>query len=266
MNQPPLPPSQNLTLADSSVPRGNTAYDPQAHLRRAIGFLQGIPVTSLDIDHLRIVHRLVMPTGHPQAGRWRDGPVVIWLRGRIHSRRLPGPTEARQLAADALSWLAAELASESRPECQTALASEIARRLVLAHPFPDGNGRVARAIASWILVRSGYKIVTDPGTFLHDKGEIAYTILEDFDTDDPASPGRAAWYSLFQLAIASCFIAPPAPLSTEMPFREAPERQWAASIEALMRSCLTQPALAAGEAADRRTILRTSAKSSSGSS
>jgi fido (protein-threonine AMPylation protein) len=232
----PLPPSQNLTLAGPGVPCGNTAYDPLAHLRQAIGFLQGIPVTSLDIEHLLAVHRLVMPTGHPQAGTWRDGPVVIWLRGHIHSRRLPGPAEARQFAADAISWLVAQLASESRPACQTALASEIARRLVLAHPFPDGNGRVARALASWVLVRSGYKIIIDPGVFLHDKGEMAYTILEKYDTDDPASPGGAAWHALFQLAIASCFIAPPASSSTEIPFREAPELQWAASLEALMRS------------------------------
>jgi fido (protein-threonine AMPylation protein) len=248
MTQPPIPPGQNLTLADSRAPCDDTVYDPLAHLKRAIGFLQEIPVTSVDIEHLLVVHRLVMPAGHPQAGKWRDGPVVVWLRGRIHSRRLPDPADARQLAADALSWLAAELASESRTACQAVLASEIARRLVLAHPFADGNGRVARALGSWVLVRSGYKIVADPGAFLHDKGEISYTILEKFDTDDPASPGGAAWHSLFRLAIASCFIAPSVLLSTELPFREAPELQFAASIEALMRSCLTQPARAAGQA------------------
>ena len=242
MTQPPIPPSPNLTVANTCAPCNGPICNPLVHLKRAIGFLQGISVTSLDIEHLLVVHRLVMPAGHPRAGRWRDEPVVVWLRGRIHSRPLPDPAEARELAADAVSWLAAELAGERRPAHQAPLASEIVRRLVLAHPFPDGNGRVARALGSWVLVRSGYKLVADPGAFLHDKGEISYIILESFDTGDPVSPGGAAWHSLFRLAIASCFVAPREQLSTELPFRDAPELQWAASIEALMGSCRTQPA------------------------
>jgi len=236
----PIPPGQDLTTL-AGEPCDDSVCNPLAQLKSAIGFLQGIPVASLDIEHLLVVHRLVMPAGQPQAGRWRDGPVVVWLGSGTHSRRLPDPAEARQLAADALSWLAVELAGESLPAHQTALSSEIVRRLVLAHPFPDGNGRVARALGSWVLVRSGYKLIADPGAFLHDKGEIAYTILETFDTSDPASPGGAAWHSLFRLAIASCFVPSPELFTTELPFREAPEFQWAASIGALMRSRLTQP-------------------------
>jgi Fic/DOC family len=37
------------------------------------------------------------------------------------------------------------------------LAAESVARLTDFHPFVDGNGRVARAIATWLLVRAGHR-------------------------------------------------------------------------------------------------------------
>jgi Fic/DOC family len=240
MTQPPLPPNRRAA-AEPGIQRDDSAYDPLGSLQRAIEFLLEIPDGVLNIERLPAVHRLVMPVGHPLAGRWRDRPAVVWLKAPVHSRQLPDPDQARRISAEALSWLAEELSSETPPTHPTILASEIVRRLVLAHPFLDGNGRAARAVGSWVLVRSGYTLVADPGAFFHDKAVIAYTILETSDTGDPTSPGGIAWHSLYQLAITSSFSPPIESQDFAAPFREAPEVQWATNVRALMHSHLTQP-------------------------
>jgi len=105
-------------------------------------------------------HAALFPTGHSgiqriTAGGWRDdakGPmqVVSGPMGResVHYEAPP----ARLLDAE----MAKFVESVNQPDSlDPVLKSAIAHLwFVTIHPFDDGNGRIARAIADWILARS----------------------------------------------------------------------------------------------------------------
>lgn len=91
----------------------------------------------------------------PWVGRWRDdakGPMQVVSGGvgreRVH---FEAPAAAR-LEAEMASFFAwADGAAPIDPLLKAALAH---LWLVTVHPFEDGNGRVARAVADWALARS----------------------------------------------------------------------------------------------------------------
>ena len=47
-------------------------------------------------------------------------------------------------------------------------AAEIHHKLVMIHPFEDGNGRVARLLMNHALLRAGYPPVIVPPAFKHE--------------------------------------------------------------------------------------------------
>lgn len=105
-------------------------------------------------------HAALFPTGHTgifriPTGRWRDdseGPmrVVSGAAGREKVHFVAPPAE--RVAAEMnefLSWFNAP--PSEAPVLKAALAH---LRFVTIHPFADGNGRIARAIADMALARS----------------------------------------------------------------------------------------------------------------
>jgi Fic family protein len=105
-------------------------------------------------------HAALFPTGHSglhriRAGKWRDdrsGPmqVVSGAIGRehIHYEAPAAHKIAREMAAF-LEWFNADTATD--PVLEAAIAH---LWFVTIHPFEDGNGRIARAIADMALARS----------------------------------------------------------------------------------------------------------------
>ena len=111
----------------------------------------------LDEQRLLTWHSWLFPRGRSglqpiRAGAWRTGPVQVVSgpagRERTHfegpeSGRVPG--EMRSF----LDWF------NSPPETDGALRAGIAHlRFAAIHPFPDGNGRIARALTGMALARS----------------------------------------------------------------------------------------------------------------
>lgn len=77
--------------------------------------------------------------------RVTSGPVG---RERVHFEAVPAPRLAREMAAF-LDWF------NRRPEIDEVLKASVAHLwFVTIHPFDDGNGRVARAIADMALARA----------------------------------------------------------------------------------------------------------------
>jgi Fic family protein len=60
----------------------------------------------------------------------------------------PPPTQARPLTQELLSWINSPHAHKLHPIITSAVAHH---RLVSIHPFADGNGRISRALAIWLL-------------------------------------------------------------------------------------------------------------------
>ena len=105
-------------------------------------------------------HAALFPTGRSGmtkiiVGDWRDdstGPMQVvsgpYGREKVHYSAPPAPRIAAEMEAF-LTWFNAPLATD--PVIKAALAH---LWFVTIHPFDDGNGRIARAIADQALARS----------------------------------------------------------------------------------------------------------------
>ena len=67
------------------------------------------------------------------------------------------PTDTPPKMADFVEWLNRELSAPTLHPVE--LAAVAHHRFVLIHPFDDGNGRVARLIANYILRRAGFPLL-----------------------------------------------------------------------------------------------------------
>ncbi|MEO8084188.1 MAG: Fic family protein [Ardenticatenales bacterium] len=86
------------------------------------------------------------------AGDYRSRQVFIGSveRGLVYVP--PPPEDVARLVDELAVWLRA---SEAVPAPVRAALAHV--RLAGIHPFPDGNGRVARIVASLVMVRGGYR-------------------------------------------------------------------------------------------------------------
>jgi Fic family protein len=159
----------------------------------------------LSLGTLCEAHRMLAPELRSLAGRVRQGPTVVRLGGNKHFV----PPAAR----DALSGAAAVVAELNRvlghrvpPVSAVMLAADTAAQLSALHPFPDGNGRLARAVATVALLRSGYRPGDHP-TF----GEFFQPIrCEYFQALRKHDLGEVwIWRHLFHKAVAACCRPPP---------------------------------------------------------
>ena len=115
---------------------------------------------ALTAERLFDWHSALFPTGRSgmtkiRVGRWRDdstGPMQVISgpvgRERVHYAAPPATCVAAEMAAF-LAWFNAPAATD--PVIKAALAH---LWFVTIHPFEDGNGRIARAIADMALARS----------------------------------------------------------------------------------------------------------------
>lgn len=100
------------------------------------------------------LHRVLTDGVLPKAesGAYKQRPNVVYGGGRVIYR--PPPPEAAQiLTKGLLAWLSSGTA---RSEHAVVVAAIAHHRLVSIHPFMDGNGRLARALESWLLFRRGF--------------------------------------------------------------------------------------------------------------
>ncbi len=114
----------------------------------------------LTAERLFAWHAALFPTGRSgmtriRAGAWRDdstGPMEVVSgpagKERVHFRAPPAPRLDGEMKAF-LDWFSS--AGEIDPVLKAGLAH---LWFVTIHPFDDGNGRVARAIADMALARS----------------------------------------------------------------------------------------------------------------
>lgn len=106
-------------------------------------------------------HSALFPTGRSGmrkiiVGAWRDdahGPMQVVSgpvgKERVHYEAPAAPLLDRETSAF-LSW-----ANDAAEQTDAVLRAALAHLwFVTIHPFDDGNGRIARAIADWALARS----------------------------------------------------------------------------------------------------------------
>ena len=159
-----------VTLAFESRPPTKVFAEKLKPTAETILGVVGNTIGNNHLDTLLELHRKLTPRHRSGWGRFRDGPAFICAQRRRVKQLVP-PAEAIALAASAMAWL-----SKSRMEVRGTLkpsyvASEVIYLLLHAHPFADGNGRVARAMGTWVLIREGYELCSDVRLFCHERRE-----------------------------------------------------------------------------------------------
>ena len=112
----------------------------------------------LTIETILELHRTTVERVLPEnaAGAFRESQVVVrnTQTGEI-SYTPPPAAEVPYLIEDLLNWINSEEANDLHPVIKAGIMHyEIAR----IHPFIDGNGRSARALATLLMFLDGYQI------------------------------------------------------------------------------------------------------------
>jgi fido (protein-threonine AMPylation protein) len=192
------------------APRAWTRWDAESELAALQAGLRLVDLAGdrgLTLDLLVALHKLLLPPSHRHWGRLRDQGAVIRLEGVLH-RRAPPPDEAARQAEAALEWLNRELA-EPVVDDAPALAGELMFRLTEAHPFMDGNGRVALTLVTWLLLRADFVLRGDPIPYCRSRKPELYRALAGFSRPARGSPPPLDWTRFFEEMVRSCFEAPP---------------------------------------------------------
>jgi Fic family protein len=189
--------SQDL---ERSGPR-RVQSDESAALPGPIEILEGAwRRGELSLATLQRVHHQIADIPVGLGGRLRDGAAIVRLNGRVWF--VPPPAaEARHRAGLFVARLAKDLAPLQVSPPPLLLAALAIARLTDLHPFSDGNGRVARAVATWLLYRSGYqlKLGSSLDEFFHSHERESYRALRRHD-EDPQT-----WTEFFRRAASNCF-------------------------------------------------------------
>ncbi len=151
------------------------------------------------------VHCLLAPNA-PEAGHVRSAPATVLL-GSTPVYRAPDPPVARLQVGRLLRWLGRTTQSvHPLPR-----AAEAWARLNIAHPFTDGNGRVARALATWILVSAGYRPIgaMQLRDFAHRH------VVEFYDRQRWYESESLLWYQFCVDSVLATFEPPTRPWSSD---------------------------------------------------
>jgi len=147
-------------------------------------------------------HAALFPTGHSgmtkiRVGAWRDdstGPMQV-VSGRVGKEKVhyEAPPAARlpDEMSKFLTWFEASKGTD--PLLIAGLAH---LWFVTIHPFDDGNGRIARAIADMTLARpekTGLRFYSMSAQIRHER-DAYYTILEETQKDDNNITQWQLWF------------------------------------------------------------------------
>lgn len=105
------------------------------------------------------IHKLVTNKTLPaeQCGHYRIGPIYVVKRrlGLPQETLYTGPPakQVAKLMTDLVAWIKQSKEQEIQP---IIVAGIIHQEIAAIHPFSDGNGRTARALATLVLYQRGY--------------------------------------------------------------------------------------------------------------
>ncbi|MBU2052108.1 Fic family protein [Patescibacteria group bacterium] len=104
----------------------------------------GKPISENDI--LAIHQQILNQIDEQNAGRYRAIPVRISGSTVV----LPNPLKVSELMEKLIKWL------KPVKDNPVKIAAQAHYQLVSIHPFTDGNGRTARLLMNWLLLKAGY--------------------------------------------------------------------------------------------------------------
>uniref|UniRef100_A0A1I7UCN3 Protein adenylyltransferase fic-1 n=1 Tax=Caenorhabditis tropicalis TaxID=1561998 RepID=A0A1I7UCN3_9PELO len=143
-----------MVIPGKSIREHNEVIGMDAALRFLNCSLLSKEHEEISIDDILEMHRRVLGNADPiEAGRIRTTQVYV---GRFTP---VSPEYVMEQLADMVDWLNDESTLAMDPIERAAIAHY---KLVLVHPFTDGNGRTARLLLNLIMMRSGFPPVILP--------------------------------------------------------------------------------------------------------
>lgn len=135
-------------------------YEVQNYLK-ALRYIEKIVQEKRSITEKIIlrIHKFVTSKTLPdeQCGEYRKGPVYIVRRrlGLPDERIYTGPEaqKVKGLVADLVVWIRE---SEKQNVHPVVVSGVVHQEIAAIHPFADGNGRTARALATLVLYQRGF--------------------------------------------------------------------------------------------------------------
>lgn len=127
-------------------------------LSRAYDYVQELATGKLPLDEIAIrdINRLVTysddPTKKASAGQYRQ--IEVWPNG-VPEVHYADPSEIPSKMQELISWYK-EIEGKEHP---VKVAALLHLKFVTIHPFRDGNGRNARLLMNFELVKHGYLII-----------------------------------------------------------------------------------------------------------
>jgi hypothetical protein len=138
----------------------------------------------------------------PLPARAGIGPRALAM-ANIQVTHSAGPNNARSESSVAVN-----------PQNPQQIVSASKKFLSSVHPFRDGNGRVARAGASWIIATCGYGAVRPSSLrgYLYARVADYHGALRENDGGDPVP-----WRRMFARAVSECLSVPASRASSHWP-------------------------------------------------
>jgi len=169
--------------------------------RNVIKFIENFDKPEITEETIRNIHEMVVHKLQPQEtiGIFRKTQVVVKnsQTGEI-TFRPPPPVEVPFLMRDFLLWF-----NSAKPDDihTTLKAGTVHYELVRIHPFLDGNGRVARAMATLVLFKEGYDIKRFFSLEeYYDREPMAY--YDGLQSVGKANGNMTAWLEYFTLGLS----------------------------------------------------------------
>lgn len=148
----------------------------------------------------RIITKNVMEDGSA-SGRYRQGNEYVFVGNRITGEVTfkPPPTpQVPLLVENLVNWINSKDTEQINPVIEAGISHY---ELVRIHPFLDGNGRTARALATLILLRRNFdtKRFFALDDYYNSNRGLYYQALK---TVDPKSLDLTAWLEYFSQGVA----------------------------------------------------------------
>ncbi len=144
---------------ESEVVAKDSDVQEVINYRKVLDFIEGLKdVNDYTKDLLLQLHGLVVEKIVPaeQTGQYRTSQVVLKnsVTGEIGFRP-PQAVDVPFLVDELLAWLNGEFGRQEHPVLRAGVTHYV---LAAVHPFIEGNGRTARALATLVLFNEGYDI------------------------------------------------------------------------------------------------------------
>ncbi|MBI5356565.1 Fic family protein [Candidatus Collierbacteria bacterium] len=162
---------QNSELASSGIVARERDIQEVLNYREVLKYIdsQGIPVEAVygrvktdfapySLETLSEIHRLTTDKVLPENEQGKLRQVQVVIRNKSNGElifRPPSPAAVPLQLEDFLKWLNSPEGQDHHPVIRAGIAHW---ELVRIHPFTDGNGRTARAMAMLVLFQEGYDV------------------------------------------------------------------------------------------------------------